>query len=962
VGQAASEAPDSKNVKYLTTILAALTVCAAQAADRPRYPVQPVSEPPLIDGKLDDAAWQQSPSAGPFVDTGSKPAKPQTALRFAYDDNNLYIAARIEEPEMDKVKAAIIAHDGGVWKDDSLRIFLGTGGKATPYQVFSINSIGTMEETSMDAAAASFNVPWEAEVVREDAAWTVEAAIPFTSLGNVVPKAESVWRGNVCRDRSHAKSLSSWSRTPGSFHDTNAFGQLYFLDKVYFNEIALKPEGIEGGANLRVEVRGPEAWYRTRLFGFLDGKQEPAPKELYGAFKTTPNKLSGADHKYVRPGAQQMILQPEINEGPKPNRTLFRGEAIVVKETDPVVARLAETDRLLKEFPPAQAPNAVKDVAPTWEQRLADLRKTPDLVKTDALLQEIRSAQWLSRLPSAADAKPEPGFSAAKPVLTFPVPSFMEVNDNFLPDPAAVGGAVNIQAMRGEYEPGCLNVFALDADHEVLVSVGDLKGPGGAILPGTAFDIRVLKGWYQAGRGNHQDPSGVGVWANELLLKDDSIITSDHAIGRNTIHRRKDTTELQPVKIGRFQSRQFWLTLLVPANQPAGLYEGQVRVTSGGEVVANVPLRVNILPLTLEKGKFTHTMYYMGRLGKNEKFDRWYEGDLKIMAEHGLTSVWVQDGAKATQAPGGMVTDYDFSLIRRALELRKKYGLTGRTILNGGWDTQPVDFLLRTKTPEQMAGSAVSQNNWKVFGKGFADLAAEMGFEAAYIYGLDEPGYDTTGKKLAIQKILCTWAKEAGFDVASAITLSGAESIKDVFPLPILDGNSAGIGGGRRKLPFDGEVWLYVHHLEHPTFDRLMNGIVLWYGGYTGAAPWIYKSSQEEWDDWATNSNGYRQYSYVYPGDDGPITTRQFEGFREGADDVKYLEMLANRVAALAGSKDQLDEPTRAAWLAADELVNTPPKPLQGNMSALTANVDGKMLANFRAQVADLLVKLTNER
>jgi hypothetical protein len=143
--------------------------------------------------------------------------KPVSGFRTQYDyDNNLYIAARIEEPEMDKVKAAIIAHDGGVWKDDSLRIFLGTGGKATPYQVFSINSIGTMEETSMDAAAASFNVPWEAEVVREDAAWTVEAAIPFTSLGNVVPKAESVWRGNVCRDRSHAKSLSSWSRTPGS--------------------------------------------------------------------------------------------------------------------------------------------------------------------------------------------------------------------------------------------------------------------------------------------------------------------------------------------------------------------------------------------------------------------------------------------------------------------------------------------------------------------------------------------------------------------------------------------------------------------------------------------------------------------------------------------------------------------------------------------------------------------------
>ena len=239
----------------------------------------------------------------------------------------------------------------------------------------------------MDAAAASFNVPWEAKVARENGAWTVEASIPFTSLGKVVPTAESVWRGNVCRDRAHAKSLSTWSRTSGTLHDTNAFGQLYFLDKVYFNEIALKPDEILGGAKLLVEARGPEAPYRTRLYGVLDGKIESAPKELYKAFKTTPDKLNGADHKYVRPEAQQIILQPEIIEGAKPNRTLFRGEALVVKVTDPVVDRLAKTDKLLKEFPASQAPDAVKDVAPTWAQRLADLRNTPDLVKIDALLQ-----------------------------------------------------------------------------------------------------------------------------------------------------------------------------------------------------------------------------------------------------------------------------------------------------------------------------------------------------------------------------------------------------------------------------------------------------------------------------------------------------------------------------------------------------------------------------------------------
>jgi len=53
---------------------------------------------------------------------------------------------------------------------------------------------------------------------------------------------------------------------------------------------------------------------------------------------------------------------------------------------------------------------------------------------------------------------------------------------------------------------------------------------------------------------------------------------------------------------------------------------------------------------------------------------------------------------------------------------------------------------------------------------------------------------------------------------------------------------------------------------------------------------------------------------------------------------------------------------TLCAAQAADKLINTPPKPLQGNSSSLTANLDGKMLADFRAEVADLLVKLTNER
>jgi hypothetical protein len=78
----------------------------------------------------------------------------------------------------------------------------------------------------------------------------------------------------------------------------------------------------------------------------------------------------------------------------------------------------------------------------------------------------------------------------------------------------------------------------------------------------------------------------------------------------------------------------------------------------------------------------------------------------------------------------------------------------------------------------------------------------------------------------------------------------------------------------------------------------------------------------------------------------------------ECADDVKYLEMLENRVKALSGKQDKLDEPTRTAWQSARKLINEPPKQFQGSGASLHEKVDGQMLADFRAQAADLLVKL----
>ncbi len=78
------------------------------------------------------------------------------------------------------------------------------------------------------------------------------------------------------------------------------------------------------------------------------------------------------------------------------------------------------------------------------------------------------------------------------------------------------------------------------------------------------------------------------------------------------------------------------------------------------------------------------------------------------------------------------------------------------------------------------------------------------------------------------------------------------------------------------------------------------------------------------------------------------MPTREYEGMREGFNDVRYLEMLNNRVQALASHQDKLDATAKAAWKEAEQIVNHAPTQFQGpTVSAVSDRIDGKALARL---------------
>jgi hypothetical protein len=233
-----------RNLSIICLWIGALPVAAAAAEGSPEpaalvYPCSAVAGPFRVDGRLDEPGWASAPPASGLTEAraAGRLASPATVLRAVYDDRHLYLGVRCAEPQMARLVAHAKIHDGEVWFDDSLEIFLDTHHDHTTYFQLVANSLGTRFERT--AADLSWTAPWEAAAQREGEApaepgeadaWVLEVAIPFASLSVDPPPVGGVWGFNLCRERyaGGSQELSNWSDTGGNFHRPQQFGHLLF--------------------------------------------------------------------------------------------------------------------------------------------------------------------------------------------------------------------------------------------------------------------------------------------------------------------------------------------------------------------------------------------------------------------------------------------------------------------------------------------------------------------------------------------------------------------------------------------------------------------------------------------------------------------------------------------------------------------------------------------------------------
>lgn len=157
---------------------------------RPRVVAVRAAKSPKLDGKLDDAVWRSANAADGFKPTDTwnpgKAAEFPTEAKFAWDDENLYLAIRAYEPNLEGIVSTMVGPAQSLMGDDHIQFYLDIGREYATNRYFGYNfpasgmhmgvygKMGDIGSTDLTIA--------EGRETGEQSAWTLEVAIPWSTL------------------------------------------------------------------------------------------------------------------------------------------------------------------------------------------------------------------------------------------------------------------------------------------------------------------------------------------------------------------------------------------------------------------------------------------------------------------------------------------------------------------------------------------------------------------------------------------------------------------------------------------------------------------------------------------------------------------------------------------------------------------------------------------------------------
>ena len=559
---------------------------------------------------------------------------------------------------------------------------------------------------------------------------------------------------------------------------------------------------------------------------------------------------------------------------------------------------------------------------------LSKRAKQQEISKLDDEIKENASTPLAAHLKRAQKAKGDQAVLAARVAADFPkapktdflyysVPAMSDVQrlPDVYPFDANPGEPVRIFAAKGEYEPGSFLVYPLKNLGKVSFSLTPFRSKDGKTFPAKQLDLKVIKVWYQNQNAWYSYFGDTDFkLCPELLLNDEDLIRVDtekkanyarlknkdgstteqwinppRQMNKRYFEHYRDTYDfmpmrenfrdaktLQPVLLEEGSFKNFFLTAHVTKDIAPAIYKGAVRLTDkSGKQLGEIPVELRVLPFELPAPKCYFDPDFDFRVASYS-----YISVNMIMEENG------GDRELAIKQLESVLRD-QVAHNQNMHWMRDELDLTYKVMQKVGMCTNPVIVTTgvpsRDYSPELLEADAQRKAAW--FDKHF-------GHHNVYIGYGDEPG---AGWLVEVRPIFHAYQK-AGLK----FIIAGRDSVffktghiydwHNIAKDAVDDSSTAlwnKVGGSHI-------AWYACMHVgpENPAFNRRQYSALCNYAHHLGP-----------YDD---DSEGYRPMIFAYGIYDGVLDTIQWEGFREGIDDIRYATLMTT-LARQAKESDDLD-------------------------------------------------------
>ena len=488
-------------------------------------------------------------------------------------------------------------------------------------------------------------------------------------------------------------------------------------------------------------------------------------------------------------------------------------------------------------------------------------------------------------------------------------------NTYILPDRAVLTSESSdkmiVSACRGEYEPATFAIRSSVPLTNVYVQADKLyrEGEPETVISADAVDIKWIKCWYQL---LHHIPGASLV--PELLVNNDAVVSVGSPGEPSPINTEDlaDSASLQPLDMAAGFTKQVWLTVHVPEDAQPGQYTGKITVTAEGQPTRTLELQVRVLPFTLEPPMLHYGIWVSSELREGNLFGRLYTrtpeqlrsllADLKA---HGVTHPYLHQPISLVPAAGhGPVipwqeVKYDPTYLRKCLEIMDEIGFVKDKLF---WANSYMMKYINYSKREKVGDPNLTKWPPEAFMPTLdivTGLAKEFGYGEVYFYGMDE----VSNTQLQFQRTLFEMMRRANTPVP-AKTFCAAHKPTDVYDA-VTCGSFPSAKDIKNYQSTGREVYIYANpHAgrEQPYTYRRNVGLLLFKSGVNGAG-------------WFADYCEYQDIVFVYYTKTGQIDTLQWEGWREGVDDVRYLTTLQKALDAAKDKNLQAVSQARS-WLA----------------------------------------------